>query len=88
MASKTFYEFLLEKQENGELEILFSMGLNRAKILQMMKIYAYHLSHPNASQWDVCLELDVSKKTVWNTYRFMKKSTGDKSVVTQVVPFV
>ena len=74
---KTIYEYLLSKQENGELEIMFSIGLNRAKILQMMKIYAYHLSHPKASQWMVCLELNVSKKTVWNTYRLMEKRIGD-----------
>lgn len=74
--AKTMYEYLLEKQATGELEILFSLGLNRAKINQMMKIYAYHLAHPQASQWGVCIELDVSKKTVWNAYKMIKKTAA------------
>ena len=36
-----------------------------------MDIYAYHLAHPQESQWRVSLAFGVSKGTVWNAYRFM-----------------
>ncbi len=38
-----------------------------------MDIYAYHLEHPQESQWRVSLAFGVSKGTVWNAYRFMEK---------------
>ncbi|MBR0063990.1 MAG: hypothetical protein IJQ06_00150 [Paludibacteraceae bacterium] len=37
-----------------------------------MDIYAYHLEHPEESQWRVSLAFGVSKASVWNAYRFME----------------
>ncbi len=38
-----------------------------------MTIYAYHLNHPNLSQWQVSLFFDVSKSTVNRAYQFMSQ---------------
>ena len=64
MANQTIYEFLLEKQASGEMKILFALGLP-AYYLFFLEIYTYHLSHPNASQWDMALMFNTSKKTVY-----------------------
>jgi len=76
MAKKTNYEYLLEKQQTGELTRLFSLGLNEKTTLLRIQIYQFHLDHPKASQWDVCMEFDVSKKTVWNIYQLMEKTSA------------
>ena len=49
-----------------------------------MDIYAYHLEHPQESQWHVSLAFGVSKGTVWNAYRFMAEGIAHDFVVAHV----
>ena len=49
-----------------------------------MDIYAYHLEHPQESQWRVSLAFGVSKGTVWNAYRFMAEGIAHDFVVAHV----
>ena len=39
-----------------------------------MDIYAYHLDHPNLSQFQVALQFNVHKNSVWLAYRAMSQS--------------
>lgn len=61
-----------QKKESGELSILHRLGLP-VQITLQMTIYAYHLNHPNLSQWQVSLFFDVSKSTVNRAYQFMSQ---------------
>ena len=38
-----------------------------------MDIYAFHLAHPNLSQFQVALHMGVHKYTVWLAYRAMNQ---------------
>ena len=64
-----------QKKESGELSILLRIGLS-VNILQQMEIYAYHLDHPNLSQFQMALHFNVDKKTIWNAYQFLNQSIG------------
>ena len=68
----TNYDYLLEKKENGELNILIQLGLP-LHLLTWMDVYAYHLENPNASQFDVALEYKISKKWVYKCYLYMNQ---------------
>ena len=61
-----------QKKESGELSILLQIGLP-VNILKQMDIYAYHLEHPNLSQFQVALHMRVQKFTVWLAYRAMNE---------------
>jgi hypothetical protein len=61
-----------QKKESGELSILLQIGLP-VNILKQMEIYAYHLSHPNLSQFQVALHFNTDKKTIWNSYQFLNQ---------------
>lgn len=61
-----------QKKEIGELSILLQVGLP-VNIIAQMDIYAYHLAHPNLSQFQVALKFNVSKHTVWNAYHYMNQ---------------
>ena len=39
-----------------------------------MDIYAFHLAHPNLSQFQVALQMRVHKYTVWLAYRAMSQT--------------
>ena len=39
-----------------------------------MDIYAYHLEHPELSQFKVALLFNVHKNSVWLAYRAMSQS--------------
>lgn len=68
----TNYDYLLAKKENGELNILIQLGLP-LHILTWMDAYAYHLENPDASQFTVALKFRISKKWVYECYRFMNQ---------------
>jgi len=71
--SQTKYEYLLDLQESGELKKLFALGLPNYYLF-FMAIYAYHLEHPKASQWDMALEFNTSKKTVYRAIHTMEET--------------
>ena len=61
-----------QKKESGELSILLKVGLP-VNICMQMDIYAFHLAHPNLSQFQVALHMGVHKYTVWLAYRAMNQ---------------
>lgn len=71
--AKSNYEYLLEKQANGELKRLFRLGVNTS-VLKQMEIYRYHLEHKNASQKEVAILFATSKSVVWKAYQTMEDS--------------
>ena len=73
MASKTFYEFLLEKQASGEIKVLFALGVP-SYYLFFLEIYSYHLEHPKASHWDMAIHFDTSKKMVYRAIHKLSQS--------------
>ncbi len=48
----TKYEYLLSKKENGELSMLFELGLP-VHLSNWMEYYAYHLAHPKMSNVEI-----------------------------------
>ena len=73
---QSYYDSLqlsAQKKESGELSILLRIGLP-VNILAQMDIYAYHLDHPNLSQFQVALRFKVHKNSVWLAYRAMSQS--------------
>ena len=69
----TYYDYLLAKKEEGELNILIQLGLP-LHILSWLDVYAYHLENPHASQFEVALKFNISKKWVYKCYLFMNQS--------------
>ena len=69
----TIYTYLLNKKESGELSLLLQVGLP-TQLLMYMDIYAYHLQHPELSQFQVALDLRTHKYIVWLAYRAMNQS--------------
>jgi len=70
--ARTMYEYLLEKQETGEMKILFRLGVTTS-IPMYMDIYRFHLSHPLMSLFNVSLAMNVGKTTVQRAYKFMEQ---------------
>ena len=68
----TTYNYLLNKKSSGELSILFQLGLPVQFTFQM-RIYSYHLEHPNLSQWQMALQFDCSKSTIHRAYLTMEQ---------------
>ena len=66
----TKYEYLLSKKENGELSMLFELGLP-VHLVSYMEICAYHLSNPELSQWQVALHFNTHKYIVWRAYKLL-----------------
>ena len=52
-----------QKKQSGELSILLQVGLP-TQLLMYMDIYAYHLQHPELSQWKISLIFDCGKSTI------------------------
>ena len=69
----TKYEHLLELQESGELSTLFRNYELPLKYMQWMEIYAFHLAHPDLSQWQVAINMHTNKIAVWRAYMFMSQ---------------
>ena len=65
------YQYLLSKKESGELSILFELGLP-VHLVFYMEICAYHLAHPDLSQWQVSVHLNTCKKSVWRAYHLLE----------------
>ena len=59
-----------QKKETGELSILFELGLP-VHLVSYMGICAYHLAHPELSQWQVALHFNTHKYTVWRAYKLL-----------------
>ncbi|MCQ2341360.1 MAG: hypothetical protein MJZ48_02765 [Paludibacteraceae bacterium] len=76
MAQLTYYEYLLSKQESGELKTLFALGLPCC-YRTYLDIYSYHLSHPKASQFTIALELNTSKRTVFRALHILSTTIPD-----------
>ena len=68
----TKYQYLLAKKESGELSILLELGLP-VQLLTYMEICAYHLAHPELSQWKVSLDFRVSKFYIWKAYQLLNE---------------
>ena len=66
----TKYEYLLSKKESGELSILFELGLP-VHLVSYMEICAFHLAHPELSQFQVALHFNTCKKTIWKAYALL-----------------
>lgn len=71
------YEYLQEKKQNGELSILFELGLP-VHLVFYMEICAYHLAYPELSQFRVALHFNTSKKTIWKAYHLFTAIPGDR----------
>ena len=65
------YQYLLSKKESGELSILFELGLP-VHLSGWMEICAYHLAHPELSQWQLALHFNTSKKSIWRAYHLLE----------------
>ncbi len=74
----TNYEYLLAKQETGELNILIQLGLP-LHILLWLDIYTFHLENPCCSQFEVALKFNISKKWVYKCYLYMSQIIRMKS---------
>ena len=71
-----FYDSLqlsAQKKESGELSILFNYLELPLKYAQWMDIYAYHLEHPNLSQFQLALEMDCGKSTIQRALSAMEQ---------------
>ena len=73
---KTIYHYdevfvFAQKKETGELSILFELGLP-VHLVSYMEICAYHLAHPELSQWQVSLHFGTSKRKIWNAYHLLE----------------
>ena len=73
---KTIYHYdevfvSAQKKETGELSILFELGLP-VHLVSYMEICAYHLAHPELSQWQVALHFNTSKRKIWNAYHLLE----------------
>ena len=68
----TKYEYLLSKKENGELSILFELGLP-VHLSGWMEYYAFHLAHPEMSHLELANNLNVGHSTVQRALAFMQQ---------------
>ena len=59
-----------QKKESGELSILLQLGLP-TQLVSYMEICAYHLAHPDLSQWKMALLFNTSKRKIWNAYHLL-----------------
>ena len=66
----TKYEYLLSKKENGELSMLFELGLP-VHLVSYMEICAYHLAHPKMSNVEISYRFAVTKSTIQRAIAFM-----------------
>ena len=67
----TKYEYLLRKKQSGELSILFELGLP-VHLVTYMEICAFHLAHPELSQFQVALHFNTHKYVVWRAYKLLE----------------
>ena len=67
-AGKELYGVLLLDGE--ALYILFELGLP-VHLVSYIEICAYHLAHPELSQWQVALHFNTHKYTVWRAYKLL-----------------
>jgi len=70
---QTYYEYLLSKQESGELKTLLALGLP-SYYLFFLEIYTYHLNNPKASHWDMAMEFNTSKKTIYRALHTLSQT--------------
>ena len=68
----TKYQYLLSKKENGELSILFELGLP-VHLSGWMEYYAFHLAHPELSQLELSYELKVGHSTIQRALAYMQQ---------------
>lgn len=66
----TKYEYLLSKNENGELSMLFKLGLP-VHLSSWMEYYEYHLAHPKMSNVEISYRFVVTKSTIQRAIAFM-----------------
>ena len=66
----TKYQYLLGKKESGELSILFELGLP-VHLSNWLEYYAYHLAHPELSQLELSIDLNVGHSTIQRALAFM-----------------
>ena len=64
------YQYLLSKKESGELSILFELGLP-VHLSNWLEYYAYHLAHPELSQLELSIDLNVGHSTIQRALAFM-----------------
>ena len=76
----TYYQYLLLKQQTGDLQILKEMGLFPTHYTLWMEIFAYHLMHPQCSQWIVAMHFNTHKRTVYNAYHFMMQTITNDAI--------
>jgi len=61
-----------QKKENGELSILFELGLP-VHLSNWMEYYAFHLAHPEQSQLELSCELKVGHSTIQRALAYMQQ---------------
>ena len=59
-----------QKKENGELSILFELGLP-VHLSGWMEYYAYHLAHPKMSNVEISYRFVATKSTIQRAIAFM-----------------
>lgn len=74
----TVYHYLLALDEAGYLKHLICAGVISSHLVQWMEICAYHLDHPELSQWQVALHFNTSKRKVWNAYKLLEEAPGTR----------
>lgn len=69
------YEYLLHFREQGMMPVLFSLGVDPSR-LGWMEIYAYHIAHPEMSQFDISCHFGISRTMLQRIYRYMESETA------------
>jgi hypothetical protein len=71
----TKYQYLLSKKEEGELSILFELGLP-VHLSGWMEYYAFHLAHPEMSNVEISYYFTATKSTIQRAITFMESPIG------------
>ena len=66
----TKYSYLLKKKKPEKLSILLELGLP-AYLIFWMEICEFHINYPELSQFQVALQFNTSKKTIWRAYHLL-----------------
>ena len=69
----TKYEYLLSKNENGELNMLQREFGLAPHLSGWMEYYAFHLAHPEMSHLELANNLNVGHSTVQRALAFMQQ---------------
>ena len=69
----TKYQYLLAKQESGELSMLLREFGLPSHLSQWMEYYEYHLLHPALNQLELSQDFKVGHSTIQRALAFMNQ---------------